>query len=237
SGISVARFVKKAFGESNFVAINNNSDGSDNPEGRKYNRRATFGIVDPNTGVVIHQEVFTPQHLRQPYSMKYSIILMRTREKLGPEYFGSLKMNEMYFIRQITTDSVTFYTLGLFYNKIDASKYVGYAKENGFKDAYIVNQYEIDSASDSISNVETDSRQITDKIVYTIQLKASRQPLNMEMFKGTDGVREIVSADGYYRYICGEYKSFTNAKVALDRFHESGFKEAFIREFNLLINK
>ncbi|MCX6255895.1 MAG: OmpA family protein, partial [Bacteroidia bacterium] len=41
SGISLSRFTKKAFGASDFAAVNTNSDGSDNPEGRKYNRRAT----------------------------------------------------------------------------------------------------------------------------------------------------------------------------------------------------
>ncbi|MCK7461976.1 MAG: OmpA family protein [Sphingobacterium sp.] len=46
AAIPSSRFVKKAFGESNFAAVNINKDGSDNPEGRKYNRRVTFGLVD-----------------------------------------------------------------------------------------------------------------------------------------------------------------------------------------------
>ncbi|MCX6325928.1 MAG: OmpA family protein [Bacteroidia bacterium] len=236
SGISPSRFAKKAFGASDFAAINTNPDGSDNPEGRKYNRRATFGIVDPKTGVIIHQETFTPQHIRQPNSMKYSIILMKSMENLAPDYFRSLKMNEMHFIRSIKIDSVSLYFLGLFYNKTDAIKYLAYAKENGFKDAFIVNQYIIDNASESLINSETESRQIAGKIVYTIQLKAAREPLNMNQFKGIDGVREIASEDGYYRYVYGEYSSFTKAKDALVPFNESGFKEAFIRELNLLIN-
>ncbi len=53
TGIEGAKFVKKAFGKSNFVAVNTNPDGTDNPEGRKYNRRVTFGIVNPKTGVVL----------------------------------------------------------------------------------------------------------------------------------------------------------------------------------------
>ena len=237
SGISSSRFVKKAFGESNFAAVNTNRDGSDNPEGRKYNRRVTFGIVDPHTGVVISQETYTPEHLRQPYSMKYSIILLKTRENLATDYFGSLKMNEMHFIRSIKIDSVSLYFIGLFYNKNDASKYLSYAKENGFKDAYIVNQYEINNASKSLITAERESRQITGKIVYTIQLKASRQPLNMNQFKGIDGVREIASDDGYYRYVYGEYNTLTKAKAALVPFHESGFKNAFILELNLPIHE
>ena len=88
SGISPSAFVKKAFGESDFAAVNTNLDGSDNPEGRKYNRRVTLGIVDPHTGVIIRQETYTPEHLRSPYSLKYSIVLLKTKEKLYPGYFS-----------------------------------------------------------------------------------------------------------------------------------------------------
>jgi len=58
SGIVSSRFTTKAFGKSEFEALNTNPDGSDNPEGRRYNRRVAFGIVDPKTGIVIHQETF-----------------------------------------------------------------------------------------------------------------------------------------------------------------------------------
>ena len=75
------RFVKKAYGKSNFVAMNTNRDGSDNPEGRKYNRRVTFGIIDPKTGITIRQETYTPEHLRQPFSFRYSIVLAQISEK------------------------------------------------------------------------------------------------------------------------------------------------------------
>jgi len=34
--------------------------------------------------------------------------------------------------------SVSFYILSLFYNRNDALQYLVYAKENGFKDAYVV---------------------------------------------------------------------------------------------------
>jgi outer membrane protein OmpA-like peptidoglycan-associated protein len=237
SGISRLRFVKKAFGESNFVAVNTNRDGSDNPEGRKYNRRATFGIIDPQTGIIISQESYTPEHLRQPYSIKYSIVLIKTIKNLSPEYFNSLKMNDMHFIRSIKIDSVSLYILGVFYNRKDVSKYLGYVKEKGFQDAYIVNQYEINSLSKSLINPDSGIRQITGRITYTIQLKAAIERINLKIFKGIEGVREIASVDGYYRYVYGEYSSFTKAKAELVKFQESGYKDAFIRELNLLIHK
>ena len=89
------RLVKKAFGKSDFVALNSNRDGSDNPEGRKYNRRVTFGIIDPKTGVVIRHESYTPEHLRQSYSMRYSIVLLKTTEPVGAGYFSKISNNDL----------------------------------------------------------------------------------------------------------------------------------------------
>ena len=68
TGIEGTKFVKKAFGESNFVAVNTNPDGTDNPEGRKYNRRVTFGVVNPKTGVVLRQEAY---HSKVPETAKF----------------------------------------------------------------------------------------------------------------------------------------------------------------------
>lgn len=237
SGISGSRFIRKAYGESNFVAVNTNRDGSDNPEGRKYNRRVTFGIIDPQTGVTISQEAYTPVHLMQPYSIKYSIVLTRSENPLSPNHFRKLKINEMLIVRSLKIDSVSLYILGIFNNKNDASKYLSYAKEKGYKDAYIVTQYEINTASKSLVNPDTEIRWISGQILYTIQLKASREPLNMKIFKGVDGVREIASPDGYYRYVFGEFSSYKKAKTAIVTLNESGYEDAFIRDLNLLLHK
>ncbi len=142
-GIPASSFIKKALGESNFAAININSNGSDNPEGRKYNRRVTFGVVDPQTGVVIRQETYTPGHLRLVSSMKYSIILKKSAEKLLPGYFNNLKLDGMLFIRSVPVDSEFVYAIGVFYDKQDADKYLIYAREKGFTDAYVVSNYDL----------------------------------------------------------------------------------------------
>jgi hypothetical protein len=169
--------------------------------------------------------------------MKYSIVLVKTRQILTPDYFRALKMDEMHFIKPIKTDSVSLYILGLFYNKIDALKYLVYVKENGFKDAYLINQYEIKVPQESLNNPDSVSVQIAGEKVYAIQLKASKTQLNLNLFKGIDGVNEIFSDDGYYRYVYGKYSSFTRAKAEMVRLQESGFKNAFIRELNLITHK
>jgi outer membrane protein OmpA-like peptidoglycan-associated protein len=143
SAVPSSRFVKKAFGESNFAAINNNKDGSDSPEGRKYNRRVTFGIIDPLNDVVLRQDTYTPEHLRLASAVRYGIILIKSTEKLLPDYFKSVNLNGLQLIKTTPSESGTIYSIGVFYNKSDAEKYLAFARGKGFKDAYIVTQYEI----------------------------------------------------------------------------------------------
>lgn len=240
SEISRSRFVKKAFGESNFAAVNTNRDGSDNPEGRKYNRRATFGIVDPQTGVIIRQETYTPEHLRQPYSIRYSIVLLKTKEKLYPGYFSGLIKNDFLFVRTLKMDTVSMYVLGVFYNKADALKYLGYAWEKGLDKAYILNQYDLDNESKAILNPDAKKVGINQvgQRVYTIQLKATRNPLNISrIFSGLEGVREIKDDDGYYKYFYGEYKALSKAKEALLSIKKLGYEDAFISDINVMISQ
>jgi outer membrane protein OmpA-like peptidoglycan-associated protein/tetratricopeptide (TPR) repeat protein len=236
SGISRSRLLKKVYGKSDYVVENSNPDGSDNPEGRKYNRRVTFGILDPQTGVLIRQEVYIPEHLRLSSSMAYSIVLIKSSENLGSSYFSGLKLNDIQLIRPVKTDSETLYVLSAFYSKNDASKYLDFAIKNGFKDAYIINNYEINMASKSSVSTKSESIPNTSDIAYTIQLMATKEKLNMNKFKGIDGVKEIASDDGLYRYISGQYSSFSKAKAALSAIQGSGFKDAFIRELNSVTN-
>jgi hypothetical protein len=235
SAIPSNRFVCKAFGESNFAAVNTNRDGSDNPEGRKYNRRVAFGIVDPQTGVVIRQDIYTPEHLRLASSMKYSIILEKTSAVIADSHFENLKLSGMLFIRTIPADSMNIYALGVFYNKPDAIKFLGYVKEKGFTGAYVVNQYDLNNVTSANAKLAPTVSQSIKKRLYTIQLKAAISPINMSLFRNFKGVREILSEDGYYRYIMGEYPQFSKAKEALQAVQDAGFGDAFIRELNLLI--
>jgi outer membrane protein OmpA-like peptidoglycan-associated protein/tetratricopeptide (TPR) repeat protein len=237
SAIPAKRFVCKAFGESNFAAVNINRDGTDNPEGRKYNRRVAFGIIDPHTGVVIRQETYTPEHLRLASSMKYSVILEKTSGNLDENHFNNLKLSSMLFIRTIPSDSINIYALGVFYNKSDAIKFLGYVKEQGFTGAYVVNQYDLNNVTRANATLTPIVSQTTGKRIYTIQFKAAISPINMSLFKNFQGVKEILSEDGYYRYVMGEYTQFSKAKEDLIPVQEAGFKDAFIRELNLLIIK
>jgi outer membrane protein OmpA-like peptidoglycan-associated protein/tetratricopeptide (TPR) repeat protein len=236
TGIEENIFVKKAFGESNFVAVNTKPDGSDNPEGRKYNRRVTFGIVNPKTGVVLRQEAYTPRHLRQPSSMKYSIVLLQTKDVLSPGYFSKMIRDEMLFVRTVKTDSLNLYALGIFYNRSDAVTYLGYLKGIGLEDAYIINQYDLDNTSqEEDAQIQVYEPAVTRK-VYTIQLKATRSPINtLKIFPDYEGVKEIISDDGFYKFVWGEFRSIAEAKEALTEVKKD-FDDAFIREIDVPVN-
>jgi outer membrane protein OmpA-like peptidoglycan-associated protein len=233
SGIEGGKFVKKAFGESNFVAVNSNPDGSDNPEGRQYNRRVTFGIVNPKTGVVLRHEVYTPRHLRQPSAIKYSIVLRQTKDVLSPSYFSNVIKDEMLFVRSVKTDTTNIYALGVFFNRSDAVTYLGYLKSLGLDNAYVINQYELDNLSGDGEPVLIQPQAQT-RMVYSIQLKATRNPIDIDrIFPGYDGVREIVADDGFYKYVWGEFTSVADAKDALPEVKKD-FEDAFIRQVNVV---
>ena len=56
------------------------------------------------------------------------------------------------------------YLLGVFYNKTDALKYLGYAQKIGFDKAYILNQYELDNESKVNLNPDAKKKQPQIKI-------------------------------------------------------------------------
>jgi len=232
-----SRFIKKSFGESQYTSVNTNPDGSDNPEGRKYNRRVTFGVVDPQSGIVLRQETYTPEHLRLPSSMKYSIILKEATEKLPQKDFDILNLSGKLFLRTIESGSVYLYAVGVFYNESDAVTYLGYVREKGFTDAGIINQYELNEKSKHSARASVVSVSASGKRVYTIQVTAAKSPVSMDLFREMKGVREILDDDGYYKYLLGEYESRSQAQEALKAAVDAGFTGAVIREINSLVTE
>jgi outer membrane protein OmpA-like peptidoglycan-associated protein len=65
-GIAADRISTASQGELKPVAINTNPDGSDNPEGRKLNRRVEFRITAGDNGVLLIETVVVPAELKIP---------------------------------------------------------------------------------------------------------------------------------------------------------------------------
>ncbi len=63
-GIEVSRISSTGLGEKNFVAINSNPDGTDNPEGRQLNRRVEYEITGTDDAVLKIRIPSVPEHLK-----------------------------------------------------------------------------------------------------------------------------------------------------------------------------
>ncbi|MDX2445515.1 MAG: OmpA family protein [Bacteroidales bacterium] len=63
-GIDKDRVTAKEYGETNFIAINENSDGSDSPEGREFNRRVEFQGISGGDKIVVKEKVIIPASLK-----------------------------------------------------------------------------------------------------------------------------------------------------------------------------
>ena len=236
-GIPGKNFSRKAAGASDFVALNENPDGTDNPAGRKYNRRATLGIINPQTGISIRQESYTPPLLRYPYSRKYSIVLLKSHEKYFPDYFKDFNLGELLFVRPVLKDSLYYYILGDFANKSDADSYLSLAKEKGFNESYVADQYALAEEPRQLISQPGPNLHGGEPGIYVIQLKASIVPLKISEFKGINNIREVKGKDKYYRYVYGEYTGFSKVTVALDSVRKLGYGEAFIKDYKLLISQ
>jgi len=63
-GVEKSRLTPLAKGENNPVAINQNPDGTDNPEGRKLNRRVDFGVEGITEKNIKIRKTEVPEHLK-----------------------------------------------------------------------------------------------------------------------------------------------------------------------------
>jgi len=64
AGIDPGRLVAVGYGETRFAAINANPDGTDNPEGREYNRRVEIEIKGEDLKKIMIKRFEIPDHLR-----------------------------------------------------------------------------------------------------------------------------------------------------------------------------
>ena len=162
---------------------------------------------------------------------------MQTKDKLYPGYFSNLIKDEMLFVRTIETDSLNLYALGVFYNRSDAVTYLGYLKGAGLNDAYIINQYDLESSSLEEPETQSLKAPVLTRRVFTVQLKATRTPIDIrKIFPGYQGVKEIIADDGFYKYVYGEYESIAKAKEVLAAVKKD-YDDAFIREINVQVNR
>ncbi len=220
-GISPQRFVARGEGKTMPVAINTNQDGTDNPEGRKYNRRVELKILKSDQKIILKDDINIPENLKAR-NLTYSVLLMKSDKQLSAQYFDQFEVLKHYEIKE--HHGIKFsYTIGDFKNKSNTIELLNKALEAGFSDAEIINSYQLKELESELQKSEK-----SEQIIHTIQLKATKSPIDLSIFKPLEDVKEIKCIDGYYRYIYGRYPGYSATKKEWQKIVEMGYPDAFI---------
>jgi len=218
-GIQRGRFISRGVGEMQNIAINENVDGTDNPEGRMLNRNVEIRLMNYENENITVEEIFVPEHLRPAMDMRFSVMLATG----GERYNDIPRMLNGEEVREIETDESYMYTVGTFQDKLNAMDILYEVLDRGYQDAYVVEKRELDK----MIKKQTIQPDLSSN-KYTIQILAMNVPLDMNYFIAIQGVRRIQGEDGLYRYLVGEFETITDAKQILPGIKAIGYPDAFV---------
>lgn len=223
-GITSQRFVAIGKGENNPIAINQNPDGSDNPEGRQLNRRVEIKLMNYNGNKIIVEQIRVPNKLKQA-NLASSIFLIASEKELSKEYFEDHLPNTG-FERKIKTmtskieqNKYRYYLTG-YETKASALSDLNTLIDKGFEDAQIVDKIESDLIEEKV--VEQNGE-------FTIQIKALKQKVDPKEFTNLEGIQIYKGKDGFYRYTYGTYKTREEALAVKNSIgNQDTLKDSFI---------
>ncbi len=220
-GISRERFISLGIGEQQQIAMNQNPDGSDNPEGRRLNRYAEIKLINNSDKYIKIEQIDVPEHLRPKADLMYSVLFAQTADTLFvPKNLQGTKIN------LTETDKVRLFFSDAIRERTKAVELLNLAIDNGYPDARIFNHKEKEELILSMSDRKDDS-----KAPYTIQIMAMKKPVDINRIP-VSGVSQITGSDGYYRYICGYYPTLEGALKDLQDVFTAKFPDAFVNPLN-----
>ena len=218
-GIGEDRFISHGAGEAGNIAINENADGTDNPEGRKYNRQVEIKLINVGTKNISMEEYMVPEHLKPAARKKYYVILDDTNGEIRDLIDDTLDQK----IKLFETGRKHIYAAGSFSDKRKAIEYLSDMIDSDFPDGRIVNEEEFKYL---LKPSVPDLAQV--KGPFTIQILALRNPVELDDLEEGHNIRQIRSKDGFYRYISGIYDKYDVAQDSLVTFVVKGYTDAFI---------
>lgn len=228
-GVGLDRFVVKGAGEEDHIAININTDGSDNPEGRKYNRRVEMKVLKGATEKVVVEDIFIPEYIQFKRDVKYHVLLSVAEQALVDGDFDKLKENSIDSIITHQADAKFIYSVGTYKKKFEAVKLLHNIIDLGFEDAYIINNFELKKLI-AQGGEDDATKSLMDQIdlpKYKIQLSSFKKPANLKKFKNVGLVDEI-KFKGFYIYTYGNFNGYSSAKEELIQIRKKGYPDAFI---------
>ncbi len=145
-GIDKDRVEVRAMGEAGSIALNANVDGTDNPEGRKYNRRVEINLIGVDKQKIKIKDIDVPKYLKLEDKERdkgiynnmaslndYVIQVMALKKEIDIDYFTNLSGIEMHKCK----DGYSKYSIGNYNDYKDAKAELARVKELGYRDAFI----------------------------------------------------------------------------------------------------
>ncbi len=142
-GISDKRMVARAASAFENVAANFNPDGTDNPAGRRLNRRASITIIQSDEKVSIEEDLSIPEHLK-PREQTFVILLAPINTNISASEQQKLeRYSEMRVTKHSGTNNKFAFSIGCFDHKSKAIDLLNFAIDNGFPNATIIGEVDL----------------------------------------------------------------------------------------------
>ena len=220
-GLSRENFISKAAGKTGFIALNVKADGSDNPEGRRFNRRVEINLVNTGNHTIVMEEILVPEHLK-PQALKQLYVILSESVIEQNKVPSSLTGKE---IKLYTSGGKYIYAAGKFKTRYDATRFLSDIPENDFPESRIISEVEFNLLLKPSVPDLTEAEG-----PFTVQVLAMRFPVKKDFFSSSYKITRIEGQDKIYRYISGIYDDYARAQKQLDDFRKAGFNDAFIAQ-------
>ena len=229
-GIDPSRFATKGVGSAENIAINNNPDGTDNPMGRRFNRRVSIKMLKSDKSIIIAEDISIPENLKAAKDSYFTILLCKQTNQPDTTFFQAMPLFKNQVVKVSKTAAGYIVTVGEFGNKGDAVNLMNQCIDGGYASATIISDISLASLviSNPVAATETSSTPASEP-KYTIQIFASKQPMPITEFKGLNGeVKEYKGQDNMYRYVYGEYLDKQEAVQGMKQKVSPFYPDAFV---------
>jgi outer membrane protein OmpA-like peptidoglycan-associated protein/tetratricopeptide (TPR) repeat protein len=224
-GVAKDRMVLKAAGPFENIASNINPDGTDNPEGRLYNRRATIAIVNSNGNVQLRDDLEVPEHLK-PRIQKYSVLLVPLGQTLSGVMLDKLKQNTKREPKVLAgKGKKRAYIVGSFDHKAEAISLLDQCIDIGFNEASLTGIDDLTLTLSHSTNRTFSSPESAKEKLFTIQILSSLEPTDVKV--PNKKVEVTKAKDGMYKYIYGRYDNVESADSDLSQI-KAIYPDAFV---------
>ena len=221
-GIDESRFTLLGFGDALALAIDVNPDGSDNPAGRRFNRRVELRLTNYSNLKIVNTELEIPENLRVKVTYDYYICLKESPTEVSKDEYASKTDTSLIKINNIGQGYVVTFNPPM--SKAEAIKKLEEIN-NVFPEAYIIP----DNYFTKVKKVSAvSSYHYASSSNFTIQLLATKRKMKTTAFKPYTDVKEYKGTDGLLRYTHGLFSSWDNAYPTLLKVRKQGYDDAFI---------